>query len=107
MIHYIYTTSTCNTLYIQVYLVDYGLAYRYGPESEHKEYKEDPRRCHDGTIEFTSIDAHKGVSMYYIIYIYCICYCIVYSGFQTWGYGNTGILFIAVGVSTFTVGRLP
>lgn len=44
----------------QVYLVDYGLAYRYCPEGVHKEYKEDPKRCHDGTLEFTSIDAHKG-----------------------------------------------
>ncbi|XP_038146576.1 serine/threonine-protein kinase VRK1 [Cyprinodon tularosa] len=46
----------------QVYLVDYGLAYRYAPEGRLKEYKEDPKKCHDGTIEFTSIDAHKGAS---------------------------------------------
>ncbi|XP_070698451.1 LOW QUALITY PROTEIN: serine/threonine-protein kinase VRK1 [Pempheris klunzingeri] len=46
----------------QVYLVDYGLAYRYAPGGVLKEYKEDPKRCHDGTIEFTSIDAHKGTS---------------------------------------------
>ncbi|XP_044292498.1 serine/threonine-protein kinase VRK1 isoform X2 [Varanus komodoensis] len=46
----------------QVYLVDYGLAYRYCPEGIHKEYKENPKRCHDGTLEFTSIDAHKGVA---------------------------------------------
>lgn len=46
----------------QVFLVDYGLAYRYCPEGVHKEYKEDPRKCHNGTIEFTSIDAHKGVN---------------------------------------------
>lgn len=46
-----------------MYLVDYGLAYRYCPEGIHKEYKEDPKRCHDGTIEFTSIDAHNGVGM--------------------------------------------
>uniref|UniRef100_A0A8B9Y377 VRK serine/threonine kinase 1 n=1 Tax=Bos mutus grunniens TaxID=30521 RepID=A0A8B9Y377_BOSMU len=45
-----------------VYLVDYGLAYRYCPEGTHKEYKEDPKRCHDGTVEFTSIDAHNGVA---------------------------------------------
>lgn len=41
-------------------MVDYGLAYRYAPEGVLKEYKEDPKKCHDGTIEFTSIDAHKG-----------------------------------------------
>ncbi|KAM6392836.1 serine/threonine-protein kinase VRK1 isoform 2-T2 [Pluvialis apricaria] len=46
----------------QVYLVDYGLAFRYCPEGVHKVYKEDPKRCHDGTIEYTSIDAHKGVA---------------------------------------------
>lgn len=46
----------------QVFLVDYGLAYRYSPDGVHKEYKEDPRRCHNGTIEFTSVDAHKGVN---------------------------------------------
>ena len=56
------------TLYIvvcdvtQVYLVDYGLAYRYiGDGGRRTEYKEDPRRTHDGTIEFTSRDAHRGV----------------------------------------------
>ncbi|XP_055293140.1 serine/threonine-protein kinase VRK1-like [Moschus berezovskii] len=46
----------------QVYLVDYGLAYRYCPEGTHKEYKDDPKRCHDGTIEFTIIDTHNGVA---------------------------------------------
>ncbi len=46
----------------QVYLVDYGLANRYSNDGEHKKYSEDPKRKHDGTIEFTSIDAHKGVS---------------------------------------------
>ncbi|XP_063146365.1 serine/threonine-protein kinase VRK1 isoform X2 [Candoia aspera] len=46
----------------QVYLVDYGLAFRYSPEGNHKDYKENPKRCHDGTLEFTSIDAHKGVA---------------------------------------------
>ncbi|XP_076025876.1 serine/threonine-protein kinase VRK1 [Genypterus blacodes] len=46
----------------QVVLVDYGLAYRFSPDGVLKEYKEDPSRCHNGTIEFTSIDAHKGVA---------------------------------------------
>eukprot|EP00062_Callorhinchus_milii_P007974 gi/632950168/ref/XP_007890571.1/ PREDICTED: serine/threonine-protein kinase VRK2 isoform X2 [Callorhinchus milii] len=45
----------------EIYLADYGLAFRYQPNGTHKEYKEDPRRCHNGTIEFTSIDAHRGV----------------------------------------------
>ncbi|XP_078262971.1 serine/threonine-protein kinase VRK1 isoform X2 [Rhinoraja longicauda] len=46
----------------EVYLIDYGLAYRYCPDGVHKEYKEDPKRCHDGTLEFTSTDAHKGAA---------------------------------------------
>ena len=56
--------------------MDYGLAYRYCPEGKHKEYKEDPRRTHDGTLEFTSIDAHKGVSecntLYLCIHVQCL-----------------------------------
>ncbi|VDI28164.1 vaccinia related kinase [Mytilus galloprovincialis] len=46
----------------QVYLVDFGLAYKFYCDGVHKEYKEDPKRCHDGTVEFTSTDAHKGVA---------------------------------------------
>ena len=48
----------------QIYLVDYGLAYRYTVDGVHKVYKEDPRKAHDGTIEYTSRDAHKGVCEY-------------------------------------------
>ena len=44
-----------------MYLLDYGLVYRFNPEGNHKEYKEDPKRKHDGTVEFTSRDAHNGV----------------------------------------------
>ncbi|KAM4693308.1 serine/threonine-protein kinase VRK2 isoform 2-T2 [Discoglossus pictus] len=46
----------------KVYLADYGLSYRYCPNGTHKPYKENPRKGHNGTIEFTSIDAHKGVA---------------------------------------------
>ena len=47
----------------EVYLVDYGLAYRYMADGVRKAYKEDKKRTHDGTIEFTSRDAHHGVCM--------------------------------------------
>ena len=43
-----------------MYLLDYGLAYRYLPDGKHIPYKEDPKRRHDGTIEYTSMDAHRG-----------------------------------------------
>ncbi|XP_063731409.1 serine/threonine-protein kinase VRK1-like isoform X2 [Eleginops maclovinus] len=46
----------------QVYLADYGLSYRYCPEGVHKEYKENPKKGHNGTIEYTSLDAHKGLA---------------------------------------------
>jgi hypothetical protein len=40
----------------QVYLVDFGLASHYSE----KEYKPDPKKAHNGTIEYTSRDAHVG-----------------------------------------------
>ncbi|KAM6279015.1 serine/threonine-protein kinase VRK2 isoform 2-T2 [Porphyrio hochstetteri] len=46
----------------EVYLADYGLSYRYCPNGNHKQYQENPRNGHNGTIEFTSLDAHKGVA---------------------------------------------
>uniref|UniRef100_A0A3Q2D746 non-specific serine/threonine protein kinase n=1 Tax=Cyprinodon variegatus TaxID=28743 RepID=A0A3Q2D746_CYPVA len=46
----------------QVYLADYGLSYRYCPDGVHKEYKENPKKGHNGTIEYTSLDAHNGVA---------------------------------------------
>lgn len=44
----------------EVYLIDFGLACRYVTNGQHKELKEDRRKAHDGTIEFTSRDAHIG-----------------------------------------------
>ncbi|XP_046402222.1 nucleosomal histone kinase 1 [Ischnura elegans] len=41
----------------QVYLVDYGLAGRYST----KEFKPNKDQAHNGTIEYTSRDAHLGV----------------------------------------------
>ncbi|XP_060070609.1 serine/threonine-protein kinase VRK1-like [Ylistrum balloti] len=46
----------------EVFLVDYGLAVKYEKDGVHKPYKEDKRMAHDGTIEFTSTDAHLGVA---------------------------------------------
>jgi vaccinia related kinase len=41
----------------QVYLVDFGLASHYSQ----REYKPDPKKAHNGTIEYKSRDAHVGV----------------------------------------------
>jgi len=43
--------------------VDYGLATHYIHDGQHRTYKEDPRKAHNGTVEFTSRDAHNGVGM--------------------------------------------
>lgn len=42
----------------QAYLVDFGLASHYTM----KEFKPDPKKMHNGTIEYTSRDAHHGVA---------------------------------------------
>lgn len=41
----------------QIYVVDFGLAGHFTT----KEYKPDPKKAHNGTIEYTSRDAHDGV----------------------------------------------
>ncbi|KAG7269747.1 hypothetical protein CRUP_008967 [Coryphaenoides rupestris] len=46
----------------KVYLADYGLSYRYRPGGIHKEYVEAPKKGHNGTVEYTSLDAHRGVA---------------------------------------------
>jgi len=43
-----------------VYLVDFGLASKYQKDGVHFENKPDARKAHDGTIEYTSRDAHRG-----------------------------------------------
>nr|XP_033792195.1 serine/threonine-protein kinase VRK2 isoform X2 [Geotrypetes seraphini] len=61
----------------QVYLADYGLSYRYCPDGTHKPYKENPKKGHNGTIEFTSIDAHKGVALSRRSDLEILAYCIL------------------------------
>ncbi|XP_012250940.2 serine/threonine-protein kinase VRK1-like isoform X2 [Athalia rosae] len=45
----------------EAYLVDYGLAFRFRTRAgTHKPFAHDERRAHEGTLEFTSRDAHHG-----------------------------------------------
>lgn len=45
----------------QIYLVDFGLVERfYSKDGTHREYVEDQRRANNGTVEFSSRDAHIG-----------------------------------------------
>ena len=43
-----------------LFLVDFGLVSKYHRGGVHLEYKPDERKAHDGTIEYTSRDAHIG-----------------------------------------------
>ena len=45
----------------EVYLVDYGLAHRFSREGNYQNYEQKPDAKHNGTIEYTSRDAHDGV----------------------------------------------
>lgn len=42
------------------FLVDYGLACRFERDNVHQKYQVKPERRHNGTIEYTSLDAHNG-----------------------------------------------
>lgn len=55
------TKETAN----QVYLVDFGLATRFSTATE---FKPDPKKAHDGTIEYLSRDAHKGGNCLFFIF---------------------------------------
>lgn len=45
----------------QIYLVDFGLVERFNAkDGTHREYVEDQRRANNGTVEFSSRDAHIG-----------------------------------------------
>ncbi|XP_057704145.1 serine/threonine-protein kinase VRK2 isoform X2 [Corythoichthys intestinalis] len=46
----------------ELYLADYGLANRYCNDGVQKQYHENHRKGHDGTIEYTSLDAHRAGS---------------------------------------------
>ncbi len=45
----------------KLYLIDYGLAHRYSRDGKHQIYVQNADAKHNGTIEYTSRDAHYGV----------------------------------------------
>lgn len=53
----------------QVYLVGYGHAFRYCPGGQRVEYREASRSPHEGTIEYISLDSHKGAGE--ALFLYC------------------------------------
>lgn len=63
---YVHADINAENIYIkpgqksQIYLVGYCHAFRYCPGGQHVEYREASRTPHEGTIEFISLDTHKG-----------------------------------------------
>ncbi|XP_075044899.1 serine/threonine-protein kinase VRK3 [Mixophyes fleayi] len=49
-----------NTEDCEVYLAGYHNAYRYCPAGKHVAYREGSKTPHEGTVEFISLDVHKG-----------------------------------------------
>lgn len=45
---------------LQVTLAGYGFAFRYCPGGKHVARREGSRTPHEGTVEFISLDSHKG-----------------------------------------------
>lgn len=54
------------TSYDQVYLVDFGLASRC---TKNTKLKADPKKAHNGTLQYTSRDAHIGGKLKKIVLI--------------------------------------
>ncbi|KAM9366610.1 serine/threonine-protein kinase VRK3 isoform 1-T2 [Symphorus nematophorus] len=65
---YVHADINAENVYIkpgqksQVYLVGYCHAVRYCPGGNHVEYREGSRTPHEGTMDFISLDAHKGAA---------------------------------------------
>jgi len=45
----------------EIFLIDFGLATKFYKTNGHVKYEPDPKKAHDGTIEYTSRDAHLGL----------------------------------------------
>ncbi|XP_014107870.1 PREDICTED: inactive serine/threonine-protein kinase VRK3 [Pseudopodoces humilis] len=63
---YVHGDITAENIYLnpadltQVTLAGYGFAFRYCPGGKHVAWREGSRTPHEGTVEFISLDSHKG-----------------------------------------------
>jgi len=63
----------------EAYLVDYGLAFKFKPrDSDHVPYAIKPERRHNGTIEYTSRDAHSGANISRRSDMEILGYCVIH-----------------------------
>lgn len=62
----------------EAYLVDYGLAYRFARDNVHQPYKIKPECRHNGTIEYTSRDAHDGAQITRRSDLEILGYCVIH-----------------------------
>uniref|UniRef100_A0A8C6LEY7 VRK serine/threonine kinase 3 n=1 Tax=Nothobranchius furzeri TaxID=105023 RepID=A0A8C6LEY7_NOTFU len=65
---YVHADVNAENVYIkpgaksEVYLVGYCHAFRFCPGGKHVEYRDGSRTPHEGSVEFISLDAHKGAA---------------------------------------------
>ncbi|NXK92374.1 VRK3 kinase, partial [Formicarius rufipectus] len=65
---YVHGDITAENIYLnpadlaQVTLAGYGFAFRYCPGGKHVAWREGSRTPHEGTVEFISLDSHKGAA---------------------------------------------
>lgn len=62
----------------EAYLVDYGLAFRFKRDNVHQPYKIKPECRHNGTIEYTSRDAHDGAQITRRSDLEILGYCVIH-----------------------------
>ncbi|QHR82679.1 serine threonine kinase [Brazilian porcupinepox virus 1] len=60
-----------------IYLFDFGLSYRFIVNGKHAKYKSNPNKMHNGTLEFTSVDMHRGVTPSRRSDLEILGYCII------------------------------
>ncbi|XP_065588668.1 serine/threonine-protein kinase VRK3 isoform X2 [Cyrtonyx montezumae] len=89
---YVHGDMTADNIYVnpadltQVTLAGYYFAFRYCPEGKHVARREGSRTPHEGTIEFISLDTHKGAAPSRRSDLESLGYCLLkwLSGFLPW-----------------------
>ncbi|XP_044289212.1 inactive serine/threonine-protein kinase VRK3 isoform X2 [Varanus komodoensis] len=89
---YTHGDITAENIYVKptdlavVTLADYCFAFRYSPGGKHVSHREGSRTPHEGTLEFISLDSHKGAAPSRRSDLESLGYCLVkwLCGFLPW-----------------------